>query len=75
VIASGPVATLQLAELSRALGVAVSGIDLHSPLGAAASRDLRHAFQRHKLLLICGQELDDHEHLAVISYTYREAVG
>ncbi len=65
-IASGAVATLQLAELSRALGVAVGGIDLHSPLDEATQRDLRDAFRRHKLLVFRGQELDDHEHVAVM---------
>ncbi|KQP43163.1 TauD/TfdA family dioxygenase [Pseudorhodoferax sp. Leaf274] len=51
-----------------ALGAVAQGIDARQPLHAAQVRAIRHALQRHRIVLLRGQQLDDAQYLRLASY-------
>ena len=51
--------TLDIRPLSPALGVEVLGLDLAKPFDAATGQELVALYQRHHLLLLRGQDLDE----------------
>ena len=51
-----------------ALGAVTQGIDARQPLDAAQVRAIRQALQRHRIVLLRGQQLDDPQYLRLASY-------
>lgn len=51
-----------------ALGALAEGIDARQPLDAAQVRAIRLALQRHRIVLLRGQQLDDAQYLRLASY-------
>lgn len=51
-----------------ALGALAQGIDARQPLDAAQVRAIRLALQRHRIVLLRGQQLDDAQYLRLASY-------
>ncbi|GHD01789.1 hypothetical protein GCM10007320_60440 [Pseudorhodoferax aquiterrae] len=54
--------------VGAALGALAQGIDARQPLDAAQVRAIRLALQRHRIVLLRGQQLDDAQYLRLASY-------
>ena len=64
----GSVISLELVELSPALGVEVRGVDLGRPLSEASLREIRAAWNNHHLLLFRGRDLTSDDQLRFIRH-------
>lgn len=57
-------AVLELAKLTRSIGVEVSGVDLREPLAPAVHAEVRDALLKHLVLVFRGQHLTPDQHVA-----------
>ncbi len=64
----GDAISLELVEVSPALGVEVRGVDLGRPLSEASLREIRAAWDTHHLLLFRGVDLTSDEQLRFIRH-------
>jgi len=57
-------AMLRLTPLHPLFGVEISGVDLRQPLSDAVFAHIHDAFERHALVILRGQQIDDAQQVA-----------